>query len=105
MPEVEPALWTAPEGTSWSATTCGDTSSVAGSGLTAAPTVVVRRRCDVAAGSVLYHATEPVSFWHRHDMHELQYGARVAATNRSDGFEGAVRIQGEETAERVILHG
>lgn len=79
MPEVEPALWTAPEGTSWSATTCGDTSSVAGSGLTAAPTVVVRRRCDVAAGSVLYHATEPVSFWHRHDMHELQYAVAGVA--------------------------
>ena len=75
---MEPALWSAPEGSSWSARTCSDRTLGAGSEPAAAPTVVVRQGGG-AAGSVLYHATDAVSFWHCHDMHELQYAVAGVA--------------------------
>jgi AraC-like DNA-binding protein len=39
----------------------------------AAPLVSLRRHAGVAAGTVEHHASEPISFWHRHDLHEVEY--------------------------------
>ncbi|MBL7497386.1 helix-turn-helix transcriptional regulator [Frankia sp. CNm7] len=33
----------------------------------------MRRSVGVSAGTVEHRATEPISYWHRHDLHEIEY--------------------------------
>ncbi|CUU60028.1 AraC-type DNA-binding protein [Parafrankia irregularis] len=33
----------------------------------------MRRSVTVTAGTVEHRATEPISYWHRHDLHEIEY--------------------------------
>ncbi|MEX5637774.1 AraC family transcriptional regulator [Parafrankia sp. FMc2] len=48
-----------------------------------APLLPMRRRLTVSAGTVEHHATEPISYWHRHDLHEIEYAVRGSAEIRT----------------------
>lgn len=43
----------------------------------------MRRRTTVVAGTVEHHATELVSYWHRHDLHEIEYAVTGVAEIRT----------------------
>lgn len=51
--------------------------------VTAAPLLPMRRRVTVVAGTVEHHATELISYWHRHDLHEIEYAVSGFAEIRT----------------------
>ncbi|WP_241841835.1 helix-turn-helix transcriptional regulator [Pseudofrankia sp. BMG5.36] len=51
--------------------------------VTAAPLIAMRRHATVAAGTVEHHATDVISYWHRHDLHEIEYAVSGCAEIRT----------------------
>jgi AraC-like DNA-binding protein len=51
--------------------------------VTAAPLIAMRRCATVAAGTVEHRATEVISYWHRHDLHEIEYAVSGCAEIRT----------------------
>ena len=51
--------------------------------VTAAPLLPMRSHVTVVAGTVEHHATELISYWHRHDLHEIEYAVSGFAEIRT----------------------